>query len=110
MGEKPTASVFKLLAITGVAVLGLPVTFLFWLLGLIFHAKIRVFTILAMIVAGLWYWFVGLPTRAPPSPGDTLSRGEIGQIYSALLTRVDPKGHNHLHCRRLFFYSEKFAS
>src|SRR5438067_1449049 len=46
---------------------------------------------------------------APVAPRESLTPGEVRLIFKALLERVRAGGPNHLHSRRLYYYSQKFA-
>ena len=88
----------KLLGVTLIAIIGAPVDF-----------ALRRPKVLVLVLATVAGWFAYQWTVTAPSPKDTLKKEDFGTLYLTLLGRVERGGPNHLHARRLFYYSEKFA-
>src|SRR5262245_47521455 len=52
---------------------------------------------------------VGCTVRQAGAPVEALTPAEVRALFQALTKRVKPGGPNHLHSRRLYYYSRKFA-
>lgn len=79
-----------------------------YLLGTLFHARVRWLTApLAVVLLG---WGVLDALDRPIAPDESLTPAEVEKIYAALLSQVAPGGPNHLHSRRLFHYAPPFAT
>lgn len=108
MSDRP-GGLLSLIGVTLAAILGLPATILLWVLGKIFHKSVWPYSAGTLALGATFLLVSGPARKAPPSPSDTLTREDVRAIYLALLDKVDRGGHNHLHCRRLFFYAPAFA-
>jgi hypothetical protein len=63
--------------------------------------------VVGLLAGSAWWW---MRRDDPAPPRDDLTAEDVRALFEALTRRVQEGGPNHLHCRRLFHYADRFAA